>query len=117
MSDIASIGPVFTMAEPTILRVADLTAQSALSLKQTLHRQAYVSVSGARQAGGRRFIGARGFGYDILHSIRQFLRAEVRKVSRMASRCDIFTNRHSGVDFGTGCRRVWAPALPGKCLL
>jgi hypothetical protein len=35
----------------------------------------------------------------------------------MASRCDIFTNRHSGVDFGTGCRRVWAPALPGKCLL
>ena len=35
----------------------------------------------------------------------------------MASRCDIFTNRHSGVDYGIGCRRVWAPALPGKCLL
>ena len=43
------------------------------------------------------------------------LRAEVRKASRMASRCDIFTNRHSGIDHAIGCGGLWAPALLGKC--
>ena len=38
------------------------------------------------------------------------LRAEVRKASRMAGRCDIFTNRHSGIDHAISCRGLWVPA-------
>src|SRR6185295_18213702 len=43
------------------------------------------------------------------------LRAGIRKASRMANRCDIFTDRYSGSDHSGSCRHLWAPSLAGKC--
>ena len=41
--------------------------------------------------------------------------AKVRKASSMASRCNIFSNRHCCTHHAIGCGGLWVPALLGKC--